>query len=128
MPRTLPAMIAALSALTGCAMFQGGDELSPNMDRLVGHQVAAVAVILGPPARNADAGDGRRAFAWDRSGTSQTAGLGNPLAGGLADTAPQAQRSQCLISVTATPARPHARPSVLGDWTVQSWEATGTCR
>jgi hypothetical protein len=124
MLRRLPAVFAALSALTGCALFHS-DELSPSMDRLVGHPVAEVAVILGPPARNLDAAGGKRAFEWERHGAYQTAGLANQFAGPLTDTAPQAQRSQCLITVIATPARPHARPSVLADWTVQSWDANG---
>jgi hypothetical protein len=124
MLRRLPAAIGAVAALTGCALFQG-DELTPSMDRLVGHPVAEVAVILGPPARNLDAAGGKRAFEWERHGTYQTAGLANQFAGPLTDTPPQAQRSQCLISVIATPARPRPRPSVLGDWTVQSWNANG---
>jgi len=118
----LPAVLAALSVLTGCALLHD-DELTPSMDRLVGHPVTEVEVILGPPARHADAGGGRRTFQWERSGTYQTAGLANQFAGPLTDAAPQAQRSDCLISVTATPTRPHARPSALRDWTVQSWDA-----
>jgi hypothetical protein len=122
----LPAVIAALSALTGCALFHD-DELTPSMDRLVGHPVTEVAVILGPPARHSDAGDGRRVFQWERyGGTVQTAGLANQFAGPLTDAAPQAHQSQCQISVTATPRRPRTRPSALGDWTVQSWDANGT--
>jgi hypothetical protein len=124
MIRRLPAVIGALTALTGCASFHG-DELTPSMDRLVGHSVAEVAVILGPPARNLDAAGGKRAFEWERHETYQTAGLANQFAGPFTDTVPQAQRSQCLITVIAAPTRPHARPSVLGDWMVQSWDANG---
>jgi hypothetical protein len=126
MIRRLPAVIAALSALTGCALFRG-DELTENMNRLVGHSVAEVAIILGPAASHADAGGGKVAFRWEHYGTYQTAGADRPVGLTLMDAAPQASPSQCVIRVTAAPSRPRARPTTLSDWTVESWNATGTC-
>jgi hypothetical protein len=123
----LTAVIVTLCALTGCGLFRG-DELAQGMDRLVGHPVAEVTVILGPPANHSDAGGGKQTFNWERYGTYQTAGADDRLFGTLIDTAPQAHQYQCLIVVTATPARPRARPSALGDWTVANWSSTGSCR
>lgn len=123
----LVAVIAALCALTGCGLFRD-DELAQSMDRLVGHPVAEVAVILGPPTNHGSASGGKHAFNWERYGTYQTAGADSRLFGTVMDTAPQAHQYQCLIVVTAAPARPHARSSAPGDWTVESWSSTGSCR
>jgi hypothetical protein len=122
----LIAVGAALFALTGCAMFSSSDGLTPSMDRLVGHPAAEVAIILGPPANNADAGGGKRTFQWARYAAYQTADVGDRVGKTLNDTPPPGRTPQCLVVVTAVPARAHARTSVLGDWTVQSWEASGT--
>ncbi|MGP0093067.1 MAG: hypothetical protein ACLPKB_24460 [Xanthobacteraceae bacterium] len=126
MLRRLPGLIAALSALTGCALSRG-DELTTTMDRLVGHPLSEVAIVLGPAASHADAGGGKVAFRWEHYGTYQTAGVEHPFGLTLMDAAPQASPSRCVIAVTAAPARAHARPTVLADWTVESWNATGTC-
>ncbi|MGP0090580.1 MAG: hypothetical protein ACLPKB_11580 [Xanthobacteraceae bacterium] len=126
MIRRLSALIAALSALTSCALSRG-DELTMTMDRLVGHPVSEVAIILGPAASHANAGGGKAAFRWERYGTYQTAGVERPFGLTLMDAPPQASPSQCVIAVTATPARMHARATTLADWTVESWNATGTC-
>jgi hypothetical protein len=122
----LPAVIAALSALTGCALVRG-DDLASNMNRLVGHSVAEVEIILGPPANNMDAGGGKRMFQWDRHGPYQTAGVeGRVFA--MATDATQARQSQCLIAVIATPAKRRTRSFAPADWVVESWSADDNCR
>jgi hypothetical protein len=123
----LAASFAVFSVVTGCALFRG-DELAPSMDRLVGHPVAEVVVILGPPANQLDAGSGKRAFEWDRFGTYQTARVDSRLSGTVVDASPQARHAACLITVIATPARAHARSSAPADWRIESWSANGDCR
>src|ERR1700687_3050268 len=104
MKRRLPAVLAALTPLPGCALSRGEDELTQNMNRLVGHPVSEVAIILGPPKSQTDVGNGTRAFQYQRSESSQTAAAAG-----------------CLISVTATSATPR---STRAEWIIQSWDGT----
>jgi hypothetical protein len=123
----LPVLVAASFVVTSCAFFRG-DELAPAMDRLVGHSVAEVVVILGPPTNRVDAGGGKLMFQFDRNATHQTAGIDGRTFAMASGVAPQTRQPECLVAVIAKPARARSRSSAPADWIVETWSANGDCR
>jgi hypothetical protein len=105
-------------ALAGCIEARE-QEVAERLNSYIGHPVSEMAIRLGPPASDTDAGDGKHTFVWETG--SQTASATIPLAGRLVQAGPQQQK--CRISVVAATSG-KVNPD-LRDWIVQQWEYEG---
>ncbi len=98
------------------------------MNAYVGHPLSDVALRFGPPTANVDMGGGRMAFQWEHFGVGPALGIATQAqAGGqVLYLAPQAQQTQCSVSIETMPTVENASPADLANWIVQGWQYTGS--
>jgi hypothetical protein len=107
-----------VAALSSCTQMRAKQ---PNglLDGYLGRPVAELALRMGPPTEDFDAGSGQHAFQWlHQYGSSP--GVIAPMGSALVVAGPQ--QRDCRLSVVATTAKDH--PS-LGDWIIQRYTWTG---
>jgi hypothetical protein len=116
-------LIAAAIAifLTGCAAVRQ-KEVIAKFDSYLGRPVSDLALALGPPTTQFDAGGGKMAFQWEHVIQGETAGAATGVGGTMIFNPLHPYERECRVSVVAATTIPN--PS-LGDWIIQHWEYHG---